>query len=567
MNPNRLATRHNQDNYSLLGKVSAAWKLFLCLLLVLLALAVPDSMAAKEVEGSSNAVFPEAEFPTVEVELDGSVLFRISGITARPAEQRAADIKARIKDIARDSSFQTDKLQVVEREGISKIMAGDKLVMAVFDADARIEGVSRQELVRANIQRIREVIEEYRRARKPENLEKDIHYSLAATVVLILALVLFKWLARKLDALLENRLRRRIQSLEIQSFEIVRAEHIWVALRGALKAGYGIIILALSLVYLHFVLVLFPWTRHIAKVLLATVVDPLATMGQGIADNIPNLAFLAILIIVVRYVLKLAHFFFDGVARELVTISDFQPQWAWPTYKILRIAIITFALVVAYPYIPGSGTAAFKGVSLFLGLVFSLGSSSIIANTIAGYALIYRRAFKLGDWVKINNTIGDVVEMRLQVTHLRSHKNEEIIVPNSLILNSQVINYSSLAGKQGLILHTTVGIGYEVPWRQVEAMLLMAAERTPGLLKEPSPFILQQPLGDFAVNYELNVYCDDAQAMLTLYAELHRNILDVFNEYGVQIMTPAYRTDPQQPKVVPKSQWYAVPAQREEHGA
>ena len=567
MNSNKLATRHNQDDYSPLGKAPAAGKLFLCLLLALLALAAPNSMAAKEVEGASNAAFPEAEFPTAEVEIDGSVLFRIRGVTAIPAEKRAAAVKARIEDIARDSSFQTDKLQVVESTAMSQIMAGDKLIMSVFDADARIEEVRRQELARANIQRIREVIEEYRRSRRPDNLIKDGYYSLAATVVLILALALFNWLTRRLDTLMENRLHSRIQSLGIQSFEIVRAERIWAALRGALKTVRGIIILALTLTYLHFVSALFPWTRNIARALLTTVVDPLATMGRGIVADIPNLAFLAIFIIVVRYGLRLARFFFDGVARELVTISDFQPQWAWPTYKILRIAIIAFALVVAYPYIPGSGSAAFKGVSLFLGLVLSLGSSSVIANTIAGYALIYRRAFKLGDRVKINDTIGDVVEVRLQVTHLRSYKNEEIIVPNSLILNSQVINYSSLAGKQGLILHTTVGIGYEVAWRQVEAMLLMAAGRTPGLLKEPSPFILQQSLGDFAVNYELNVYCDDAQAMLTLYAELHRNILDVFNEYGVQIMTPAYRTDPQQPKVVPKAQWHAAPAQREEHEA
>ena len=196
-------------------------------------------------------------------------------------------------------------------------------------------------------------------------------------------------------------------------------------------------------------------------------------------------------------------------------------------------------------------------------MVFSLGSSSVIANTIAGYALIYRRAFQLGDRVNINEMIGDVVEMRLQVTHLRSLKNEEVIVPNSLILNSQVINYSSLARKQGLILHTTVGIGYEVPWRQVEALLLMAAERTSGLLQEPQPFILQKSLGDFAVNYELNVFCDDAHAMMKLYTDLHRNILDTFNEYGVQIMTPAYVSDPQELKVVAKPRWYAAPARRE----
>jgi small-conductance mechanosensitive channel len=179
---------------------------------------------------------------------------------------------------------------------------------------------------------------------------------------------------------------------------------------------------------------------------------------------------------------------------------------------------------------------------------------------LAGYSLIYRRTFKLGDRVKINDVVGDVVDMRLQVTHLRTVKNEDVIVPNSVILTSQVVNYTSYAATDGLILHTTVGIGYEVPWRQVEAMLLMAASRTPGLRPTPAPFVRQTSLGDFAVDYELNVYCGDAQAMVPLYSALHQNIQDVFNEYGVQIMTPAYESDPASAKVVPRDQWYEPPA-------
>jgi small-conductance mechanosensitive channel len=162
--------------------------------------------------------------------------------------------------------------------------------------------------------------------------------------------------------------------------------------------------------------------------------------------------------------------------------------------------------------------------------------------------------------VKINDVIGDITEMRLQVTHMRSLKNEEVIVPNSMILNSEVVNYSAGARKGGVILHTTVGIGYETPWRQVEAMLLLAAERTAGILQEPKPFVLQKSLGDFCITYELNAYCNDASVMFRLYTDLHRDILDVFNEHGVQIMTPAYEGDPEQPKVVPKDQWYTAPA-------
>ena len=215
---------------------------------------------------------------------------------------------------------------------------------------------------------------------------------------------------------------------------------------------------------------------------------------------------------------------------------------------------------MGYPYIPGSSSDAFKGVTIFIGVLFSLGSSSVIGNIMAGYTLVYRRAFKVGDRVKIHDHVGDVLERRILVTRLQTLKNEEVIIPNSEILNSHVVNYSSMANEQGLILHITAGIGYETPWRQVEAMLLEAASRTPGLLKKPPPFVLQLALGDFCVTYELNVYCDRPNDMTKLYTLLSQHILDAFNEYGVQIMTPAYMADTEQPKIVPKDQWYIPPA-------
>jgi small-conductance mechanosensitive channel len=199
-------------------------------------------------------------------------------------------------------------------------------------------------------------------------------------------------------------------------------------------------------------------------------------------------------------------------------------------------------------------------VSIFIGIVFSLGSSTAISNIIAGYMMTYRRAFKVGDRVKIGDTIGDVIETRLQVTHLRSFKNEEIVIPNSQILSADVMNFSTLARQQGLILHTEVGIGYETPWRQVEAMLINAAERTPDVDREPRPFVMVRKLGDFAVTYEINAYTHDVKSMNATYTSLHRNILDVFNEYGVQIMTPAYEGDPPEPKVVAAKDWYTAPA-------
>jgi small-conductance mechanosensitive channel len=312
--------------------------------------------------------------------------------------------------------------------------------------------------------------------------------------------------------------------------------------------------------WLQFVLGSFPVTRPLAARLLNLVLEPLSRLGSGLLAQLPDLAFLLVLFLITRWLLGLTRLFFDAVAKGQVALSGFEPEWALPTYRIVRMAVIVFALVVAYPYIPGSRSAAFQGISIFLGVMFSIGSSSFIANSIAGYSMTYRRAFRLGDRIQVGEIFGDVTEIRLQVTHLRSLKNEEIVVPNSTLLSSNVVNYSALARTRGLILHTTVGIGYETPWRQVEAMLLMAAERTPGLRREPAPFVLQKSLGDFCVVYEINVYCDAPAEMAALYTRLHQNILDVFNEYGVQIMTPAYEGDPEQPKVVPKDQWWSAPA-------
>jgi small-conductance mechanosensitive channel len=252
--------------------------------------------------------------------------------------------------------------------------------------------------------------------------------------------------------------------------------------------------------------------------------------------------------------------FFDAVGSGRTPLRGFDAEWARPTYHIVRILVILLTLVIAYPYLPGSGSAAFQGLSIFAGLMLSLGASSAMASLIAGYTVTYRRAFRVGDRITVGDFTGEVSEVRLMVTHLRTAKNEEVVVPNSVVLQSHVVNYTKLAKTHGLILHTTVSIGYEIAWRQVEAMLLLAAERTSGLSRDPQPFVLEKALGDFAVTYELNVYVESASGMLQRYAELHRNILDVFNEYGVQIMTPAYEGDPEQPKIVPKEQWFPTPA-------
>jgi len=342
--------------------------------------------------------------------------------------------------------------------------------------------------------------------------------------------------------------------------QLVQSRQLWLAVRGILNVTITVCVLAVIYLHLSTVLGLYPWTAPLADQLFQLFLRPLQVMGGAVLASLPDLGFIVVLVVVVRYVLKALHLMFQGIETGAVSFENFDPEWAQPTYKIVRILVIAFAVVVAYPYIPGSGSQAFKGVSLFLGVIFSLGSSSVISNVIAGYTMTYRRAFRLGDRIAVGEITGFVTETSLLVTRLRSLKNEEVVLPNSEILGKAVVNYSALARREGLIVHTTVGIGYETPWRQVEAMLHLAAGRTPGLERDPPPFVLQKALGDFCIVYEINAFTRDAASLATLYTELHRNILDVFNEYGVQIMTPAYEGDPEAPKLVPREQWHLAPA-------
>jgi small-conductance mechanosensitive channel len=512
--------------------------------------------APSEVE----AAVAEEQGQSAAVEVDGRFLFRVRGFTAFPAEVRAERIADNIAEVASDPAIAPDELRVEVDDGLNRIMGGSILIMNVLDADAELEGIDRATLTRAVLIRTGEAIVAWRADRAPERLRQNILAALAATLVLAATLWLVHRLFRWLRRLRESRVQRRVRDVQIAGFRIVRAQQINSVLAVIQTVLWTVFVVAAIYFYLSSVLALFPLTRGFASDLVALVVNPLRTIFGGFLDAVPNLVFLGVLFLVVRYVLKLIRLYFQGLGDGTLELHDFDREWALPTYRLVRIALVAFSLVIAYPYIPGSGSEAFKGISIFLGVLFSLGSSTIIGNVIAGYTLTYRRVFKPGDRVRIGEHLGDVHQTRVLVTYLRTPKNEVVAIPNSSIVAGEVVNYSSLAKEEGLILHTTVGIGYETPWRQVEAMLLEAAARTPGIDKEPRPFVLQKLLGDFCVTYEINGYTPDAHKMNGVYTDLHRNILDVFNEYGVQIMTPAYEGDPQEPKIVPREQWFAAPA-------
>lgn len=501
----------------------------------------------------------DIDIETAPVEVDGHFLFRLRGASSISAEARAERIAKRIADIGADSTIAPGEVQVRDADGALRIMARDRYVMTVTEPDARLEQMGRADLASINVTRVRQAIEDYRQARGPEALRRGLWNAIAATVVIVIAAAGLWFLTRRLRNLLGKWVERRVAATTMDSLDIVRAERIAESTRQALHLLAGLILLGLIFEYLSFTLSQFPGTRALGNNVSALLVGPLQTMGTGLVAQLPNLAFLVVLFIVVRVVLRAVRAVFDAIGRGALHLSGFEAEWATPTYKIVRFAVIVLAVVVAYPYLPGAQSEAFKGISIFVGVLFSIGSSSAISNLIAGYILIYRRVFKVGDLVKIANIIGEVTEFRIQATRVRSFKNEEIVFPNSQILGTEVTNYSVLQNRQGLILHTEVGIGYETPWRQVEAMLLAAAQRTPGILHTPPPFVLQRALANFSVTYELNVYCANATRMLEVYADLHRQILDAFNEYGVQITSPNYEADPAEKKIVPREKWFPDP--------
>ena len=499
---------------------------------------------------------------TAPVVVNGRVRFHVVGVSSYPAERRAREIAKRIEALARDPKFDPKTLRIEDAGAYHRVFPGEsgRPIFRVLEADAEFEGILRTVLAETLIGSIAESINDYRHDRKPAVLTKNALYALGSTVVLMALLYGVFWGFRRLNGFLEHRVKLRMQNLEARSKRIVRGEQFWSLLHGALRMLRALVVFFLIYGFANFALSLFPQTRYAAHTMFAFVAAPLGGMVDAVIAFIPDLVFLVVVFLITRYGLKLARGVFTAIDNKRLQIKGFEAEWGWPTYRLVRIGIIIFALVIAYPFIPGSDSAAFKGISVLLGVLLSLGSTSVISNVIAGYTMTYRRAFRIGDRVKIGDTVGDVMEMRVLVTHLRTPKNEEVVIPNSSILNGEVTNYSTMARDQGLILHTIVGIGYDVPWRQVEAMLLLAAERTEGFLKEPKPFIRHKSLGDYAVNYELNAYCGDASQMNELYTEMHRNIQDVFNENGVQIMSPAYKEDPAEPKVVPKERWYTPPA-------
>lgn len=491
------------------------------------------------------------------VQVDGNILFYVRGVMSYTAEIRAKTIQKRIYQAAENRAFPADSIKAIPAPDRIQIYAGTAFIMNIYDVDAEVDGISKELQAEIVVEKIKSALRQYWQERNPSTVKANVLHALVATALLIASLFVFIWIFRRLNEAFKRRIQTKVEKLENVSFKLIQSNQLLKVLHVAYSIIRIIIVSVIVISFFDYILSLFPWTKGLSVYILDLILDPIKNILNGFLDYLPSLIFLIVIFLVTQYIVKLTKLLFDGLSDGGIIINNFDPEWAIPTFKIAKFFIIVFAIVVAFPYIPGSSTGAFQGISVFLGVLFSLGSSSFISNVVAGYSMTYRRAFKKGDRIQVNDMNGFVEEQSLMVTRLRSVKNEEIVIPNSIMLNSNVINFSARAKQQGLILHTTVGIGYETPWRQVDAMLKLAADRTEGLLKDPPPFVLKRELGDFCVTYEINAYCQDVVSMFKYYTEIHEHILDIFNENNVQIMTPAYEGDPDTPKVVPKEQWNA----------
>jgi small-conductance mechanosensitive channel len=481
------------------------------------------------------------KLPAGQVVLDGKALFTVQEkiLSVTPVD-RAALISSRLAKLARNPLFKTETITTVEGETVTDIVAGDMIIMTVTENDAATAKKPRSDLAREYAEAIRVSVDELNYQYSIRSIIIGIIYTLLATAILVAILMAITRLFPKLIAKIESLKGTRIRTIRFQALELLQEDQIAKFLTNVARFFRVVLILGLFYVYVPLVFSFFPWTRGFSTKLFQYILLPLQKIWAAIASYLPNIFFIIIIAVLTNFVNRFSRFFFTQIERKTIIIPGFFPEWADASFKIVRFLTIAFAAVVAFPYLPGSDSPAFKGVSVFLGVLFSLGSTSAVANVVAGVILTYMRPFRIGDRVKIADTVGDVVEKTLLVTRIRTIKNVDITIPNSMVLGSHIINYSSSAKEYGLILHSSVTIGYDVPWRTVHQLLIEAAKATENILELPEPFVFQKSLDDFYVSYELNAYTENPSIMAKIYSDLHQNIQEKFNEAGVEIMSPHY---------------------------
>lgn len=506
-----------------------------------------DSLKTKEFDriASKKASIDSLRLTVKSFPVNGffnDTLFSIySKLASFSAKERAEIIERKIKTLATNFRFKKDSLAVVASENTVDVIAGEIIIMSISENDAIWNNTSKQDLAEKYKKIIGDAITTYKHETSFITLIKEI--GLALLVLIIVGLVvfylikLFRWTHNKI----EQQEGKFIQGIKLKNYTLFDSKRQVRVAQLINKIIKWFLIIIFIYIALPILFGIFPWTENLAQTLFGYFLNPLKDIGLSFWNYLPNLITIIVIVVVFRYVVKGFAFFKNEIENKNLKIDGFYADWANPTYQIIRILIFAFMIIVIFPYLPGSDSKIFQGVSVFLGFLFTFGSAGSLSNVMAGLVLTYMRLFKIGDRVKIGDVVGDIIEKSLLVTRIRTIKNEIISIPNSSVLNSHTINYSSDTVDIGLILHTTVTIGYDVPWKDIQQALTDAADRTDLLLKQPKPFVLQTSLEDFYVAYQINAYTKDANKQAIIYSQLHSNIQDCCNEAGIEIMSPHYR--------------------------
>ncbi len=455
-------------------------------------------------------------------------------------KERAKTVTSRIKALVDRLDFNADSLRLKNDSALSIIFYQSQVIFAVSEKDASFSELNRQELAASYLVILKKKLGDVFTHNSTRQIVANILQALAIIGVLVILIafvnIAFNWIKSRTEVAWKTRLDKLAQ----KGAPVLPANKLLPFIVGAVTVLRLFIIFMLVYLSLPFMFFIFPASKPLATLLLSYIVSPLKAILLALYHFIPHLLAIIVIYMVTHYIVKAVRFVTNEIRSESIRIKGFYPDWAMPTYNIIRVLLYAFMFIVIFPYLPGSDSKVFQGVTVFLGLLFSLGSSSAISSIVAGLVLTYMRPFKVGDVIKVGETFGAVTEKNLLVTRIRTIKNEDITLPNATILSGHTINYTSSSGTLGLILHTSVTIGYDAPWRIVHQLLISAAESTDEIISDPKPFVLQTDLNDFYVTYQINAYTRAPLKMGKTYAMLHQNIQDKFNEAGVEIMSPHY---------------------------
>jgi len=475
------------------------------------------------------------------VEIDGKpILLIYAPIAGFTPSDRAIAIQQRIIGLSRNTNMAIEAIHAEDRGTWTEILAGNNRIMGITEGDAKAAERPRVELAEEYTEVLRLVVKQYREDHTWRRYWRGVFYAALASVCLVVLLVVLFFVRRGAGSRIERWLARREAEGATVPVALRLKRYFGPPFTALFRTLFWIIALVLLQSYLAVVLRFFPSTRYTSYRITNLLFSEFVAFGKSCLGYIPNLLLILCICLVTSYLIKVNKYIFQEISNQRVTIRGFYPDWAEPTAKLTRTLILAAAAIVVFPYLPGSESPAFKGISVFLGVLLSLGSTSAVAHAVAGTILTYMRAFQVGDFVRIGDDVGEVIEKTLLVTRICTQKKEVVTIPNSTVLGGVVVNYSAEARKKGVIFHTTVTIGYNAPWRQVHELLISAALATEDVLCDPEPFVVQTALNDFYVGYELNASTVNPKNMQNIYSRLHQNIQDKFNEAGVEINSPHY---------------------------